>query len=140
MEEETERQLKIMKENIQKEKAAMLRGLKKELQKELQEMKKQLVADMKTKKKARRSQTWEHVLEVRILREELERQRRDFMEREQWLKESYESKCASPTSGQNAGPSNERGLVDTAADIIGIIANPQAAVVRGAAGLFNAMK
>lgn len=136
MEEETERQLKIMKEKIQKEKAALLRELKKELQKELQEMKKQLVADMKTKKKGRNSQTWEHVVEVRILREELERQRRDFMEREQWLRESYGSKM----SGENAGPSNERELVDTAADILGIIANPQAAVARGAAGLLNAIK
>lgn len=132
MDEETECQLKILKGKIQEE---MMKELKKELQKEVQEMKKQLLTDMKTKKMARNSQMWEHVVEVRILREELERQRRDFMEREQWLRESYENR----TPGQSTGPSNEGGLVDTAADIIGIIANPQAAVARGAVGLVSAM-
>lgn len=112
-----------------------MKELKKELQKEVQEMKKQLLADMKTKKMVKNSQIWEHVVEVRILREELERQRRDFMEREQWLRESYENR----TPGQSAGPSDAGGLVDTAADIIGIIANPQAAVARGAKGLVTAM-
>lgn len=132
MEEETELQLKIMKEKIQKEKVAMMKELKKELQKELQEMKKQLVADMKTKKKARNSQTWEHVVEVRMLREELERQRRDFMEREQWLRESFENK----TPGQSAGPSNDNTLINGAIDIIN---NPYKAVARGAMGLVNAV-
>lgn len=128
MEKETERQLKAMKQKIQKEKVVMMKELKKELEQELQEMKKQIVADMKSSKKGKKSQTWEYHVELRMLREEMERQRRDYMEREERLRESYERKLNEKAEQSNTGDLG---------DIVNIVANPTQAVARTAIGLVN---
>lgn len=110
-----------------------MKELKKELEEELREMKKQIVADMKNSKKGRKSQTWEYHVELRMLREEMERQRRDYIEREEKLRESYERML-----GQKAGRS-DTSSVDLG-DIVNIISNPTGAVARGAMGLVNLIK
>lgn len=108
----------------------MMKELKKELEQELQEMKKQIVADMKNSKKGRKSQTWEYHVELRMLREEMERQRRDYIEREEKLRESYERMLSQKTEQSNTSAGDF-------GDIVNIIANPTQAVARGAIGLVS---
>lgn len=130
LEEETERQLKIMKKKIQKEKTAMVKELKKELEQELQEMKKQLVAETNNKGKG---ENLEHKAEIRMLREEMERQRREFMEREEKMRETYVRELSQGTGQSQA--SNLGGILNTLSN-----SNPYELAARGAVGLFNVIR
>lgn len=64
------------------------------------------------------------------MKEEMERQRRDYIEREEKLRESYERMLSEKTS-QSIPSTGDIG------DVVDIITNPTGAVTRGAIGLVS---
>lgn len=139
LQEETENQLKIKQAEIEKEKVEMKKELQKKLDQELQEMKKQLAAERENEKmewkKEKKRQKLEHDAEMRMMREEREREKRDSMERERRMRENFDRDLQRRI---DVIQSTHRRQARQEAEVMNLF-NPFAQAAQGALGIANVL-